>query len=435
MNRLTQKLASGYGSAIHIFKRSPLLWMQVGGLSAFLIWGAIFDLDVASHAEGQVTPAGQIKRVQHLEGGIVRNIRVTEGQQVKQGDVLAELEGVSSNADVTELQQRAAGLEGRTLRLNAILNHTGSLKLPPELVANYPSIAADARSAFNAYRERYDAVVRTHVSKVSQRGAEIEEARQRIAGLTSRSKLIAEQVGISDKMLAQKLTNDYEHLQLRKEQTGTNAERDTTVATLQRIITSREEAVSALAAFRSEEDVSLRKDLLEANTELSSLKERLRKPTDSVDRALVRAPVAGYVMSLMIKNNGAVISPGGVVATIVPENEVLLAEVRLPIADVGFVGLDAPARITLAGGSGGFSTIQAKVVHISPDAALDEKTNQGYYVVRLKPTTLAFTRGSYVYPLKPGVRVMATISTGTRSVLATLTDSFFGFGIKPLAEI
>lgn len=179
----------------------------------------------------------------------------------------------------------------------------------------------------------------------------------------------------------------------------------------------------------------LRKELLEANTELSSLKEWLRKPTDSVDRTLVRAPVAGYVMSLMVKNSGAVIAPGGVVATIVPEDETLLAEVRLPIADVGFVTLNAPARITLAGGSGGFSTIEASVVHISPDAALDEKTNQGYYVVRLKPATFSFTRGSYVYPLKPGVRVMATISTGTRTVLATLTDSFFGSGMQPLGEL
>jgi multidrug efflux pump subunit AcrA (membrane-fusion protein) len=109
--------------------------------------------------------------------------------------------------------------------------------------------------------------------------------------------------------------------------------------------------------------------------------------------------------------------------------------VRLPISDVGFVRQYAPARLTLAGGSGGFSTLDAQVMHISPDAAVDEKTNQGYYVVRIKPQTMAFERGGHVYPLKPGVRIMATISTGSRTVLATLTDSFFGSGIRPLSEL
>lgn len=415
--------------------RSPLLWLQVGCVFSFVAWAGVFELDVASHAEGQITPAGQLKRVQHLEGGIVRNIKVGEGQRVQQGEVIAELENVSSNADMGEMQSRAASLEAKVLRLNATLARAGSLGLPAELEKSSPAVAADARSAFAAYRERYSAVVRTHESKIAQRRAEIDEAKERLTGLQSRSKLIAEQVRISEQMLKQKLTNEYDHLQLRKEQAAIDAERDSTLASQARMVTSRDEAVAALAAFRSEEDVTLRRELLEANTELSALKERLRKPSDSFERTVVRAPVAGNVMSLMIKNSGAVIAPGGVIATIVPENESLLAEVRLPIADVGFVRIGAPARLTLSGGSGGFSTIDAEVTHVSPDAAVDEKTNQGYYVVRLKPAKFAFERGGHAYPLKPGVRVMATILTGSRTVLATLTDTFFGNGVKPLSEL
>jgi hypothetical protein len=93
--------------------RSPLLWLQVGRVAAFLCWAAVFELDVASHADGQVIPAGQVKRVQHLEGGIVRAIKVAEGQRVRQGEVIAELEGVASTADLGELRTRAASLEGK----------------------------------------------------------------------------------------------------------------------------------------------------------------------------------------------------------------------------------------------------------------------------------------------------------------------------------
>jgi adhesin transport system membrane fusion protein len=415
--------------------RSPLLWLQVGCVAAFLVWAAMFDLDVASHADGQVIPAGQIKRVQHLEGGIVRAIKVAEGQRVRQGEVIAELEGVASTADLGELRSRAASLEGKTLRLNAILAKANSLALPAELQKSQPSVAADARSAFMAYRERYSAVLRTHESKIAQREAEIREAHERLLGLQSRSRLIAEQVRISEQMLSQKLTNEYEHLQLRKEQAAIDADRDSTLAAQQRLATAREESIAALAAFRSEEDVLLRRELLESSTELGALRERLRKPSDSVERMAVRAPVAGTVMSLLVKNSGAVVAPGGVVATLVPEDETLVAEVRLPIADVGFVREGAPARVNLAGGSGGFSTIDAKVQQISPDAAMDEKTGSGFYVVRLKLEQFAFQRGGHAYPLRPGVRVMATISTGSRSVLLTLTDSFFGNGMKPLSEL
>ena len=214
--------------------RSPLLWLQVGCVAAFLCWAAVFELDVASHADGQVIPAGQTKRVQHLEGGIVRAIKVTEGQRVRQGEVIAELEGVASTADLGELRSRAGSLEGKAMRLNAILARKGSLALPAELEKSQPSVAADARSAFTAYRERYNAVVRTHESKIAQRSSEIEEARERMVGLQSRSRLIAEQVAISEQMLRQKLTNEYEHLQLRKEQAAIDADRDTTVATQQR---------------------------------------------------------------------------------------------------------------------------------------------------------------------------------------------------------
>jgi adhesin transport system membrane fusion protein len=411
-----------------------LLWLQVGCVLAFFGWAAVFEIDVASYAMGQVIPAGQVKRVQHLEGGIVREIRVTEGQRVNEGDVIAELQRVSSDADVSELRSREASLEGRNLRLSAILDRAASLLLPPALVKDYPAVAADARLAFDSYRERFQAVLKTHESRVAQRRAEIEELKERISGLQSRSKLISEQVRISTNMLARKLTNEYEHLQLLSQQAQIDADRDTTVVSLRRASRALEEATAALAAFRSEEDVTLRKELFDTRSELASIRERLRKPTDSVDRTLIRAPASGTVMTLFVKNAGAVIAPGGLLATLVPEGEALLVESKLPIAEIGFIRLGSPARLSLAGGTGGFSTIDGEVIHISPDATLDEKTGTSHYVVRLRPAETAFHRAGYAYPMKPGVQVTAAILTGNRTVLATLFDTFFDDGVKPLAE-
>jgi adhesin transport system membrane fusion protein len=416
------------------YPKNPLLWAMSFSVFLFLFWAALFPLDVASYAQGQVIPAGQLKRIQHLEGGIIRQLNVIEGQQVNAGDVIAELEDVASDSDVTDLSIRSATMEMKSLRIYAQLQKASNFQPPKEIGTNYPEIAKDAKAAFEAYRDRYNAFLSTHQSKIAQKQSEIQEAKERLIGLNSRSKMVAEQVRISEEMLKRQLTNEYEHLTLRKEQAQIDADRNSTIATEKRTITALEEAKAALAVFRYEEDVALRKDLQDTNTELASLHERLRKPTDSQGRTQVRSPVAGSIMTLYFKNQGAVVAPGGTIATLVPEGESLLVEAKLPIAEVGYVQMNAPARLSIASGSSGFSTISAKVIHISPDAAVDEKTGASFYVVRLAPKEFAFRRGDDSYPLRPGVQITSAILTGHRSVLALLLEPFTGNSVRPLTE-
>jgi adhesin transport system membrane fusion protein len=129
----------------------------------------------------------------------------------------------------------------------------------------------------------------------------------------------------------------------------------------------------------------------------------------------------------------------------VPEGDALLIEAKLPISEIGYVMIGAPARLSIASGGSGFSTIPATVVHISPDSLSDEKTgapsqggggaNVSYYIVRLEPKELAFRRGGAdSYALRPGVQIMAAIITGERSVLDLLLEPFIGSGIRPLTE-
>ncbi len=414
--------------------RNPLLWLQVGCVFVFVVWSMYFHLDVASYAQGQVIPAGQLKRIQHLEGGIIRNINVVEGQQVKAGDVIAELENVAPEAEVGDLKARTAGYEIKVARLTALLAKAPRLALPTALAGAYPEFARDAISSFESSRARYAAMVQTNESKISQRKSEIQEAKERLAGLESRSRYIKEQVKISEDMLRQKLTNDYEHLQLKKEQAQIDADRLGTIANERKASQALDEAVSALSAYRNDEDVNLRKELQEAASELASLRERVRKPSDSQDRTVVRSPVAGSIMTLYFKNKGAVVAPGGTLATLVPEGEALLVEAKLPISEVGYVRVGSIARLSIASGGSGFSTIAAEVVHVSPDAMADEKSNNSYYIVRLQPKEMGFRRNSDFYPLRPGVQVTSAILTGERSVMSLLLDPFIGSGVHPLTE-
>ena len=422
------------GALLAVFNRNPLLWVQVACVLFFLLWAVFFHLDVASYAQGQVIPAGQLKRIQHLEGGIIRNLNVVEGQQVSAGAVIAELENVAPEAEVGDIKSRAAGYEIKVARLTALLARSSALALPKELATAYPEFARDAVSSFDSSRGRYAAMVQTNEAKISQRKTEIQEARERLTGLESRSRFIKEQVRISEEMLRQKLTNEYEHLQLRKEQAQIDSDRMSTIANERKATQALAEAVAALAAYRNEDDVNLRKELQESSGELASLRERLRKPNDSQERTVVRSPVAGSIMTLYFKNKGAVVAPGGTIATLVPEGEALLIEAKLPISEVGYVRLGSVARVSIASGGNGFSTLSAEVVYVSPDAVADEKGNNTYYIVRLQPKVMAFSRNGELYPLRPGVQVTAAIISGERSVLSVLLDPFVGSGVQPLSE-
>jgi adhesin transport system membrane fusion protein len=422
------------GLLLASFNRNPLLWVQVACVLIFLVWAMFFHLDVASYAQGQVIPAGQLKKIQHLEGGIIRSLNVVEGQQVKAGAVIAELENVAPDAEVGDLKSRAAGYEMKVARLTALLARSSALNLPKELATAYPEFARDAVSSFDSSRGRFAAMVQTNEAKISQRRTEIQEARERLIGLESRSRFIKDQVRISEDMLRQKLTNEYEHLQLKKEQAQIDSDRMSTIANERKATQALAEAVAALAAYRNEEDVNLRKELQESSSELASLRERLRKPNDSQERTVVRSPVAGSIMTLYFKNKGAVVAPGGVIATLVPEGEALQIEAKLPISEVGYVRLGSVARLSIASGGNGFSTISAEVVHISPDAAADEKGNNSFYIVRLQPKVMAFSRNGDLYPLRPGVQVTAAIISGERSVMGLLLDPFIGSGVHPLSE-
>lgn len=420
--------------AASVWQRNPLLWALCMLVFVFVLWAACFPLDVASYAQGQVTPEGQIKRIQHLEGGIIREIKVSEGQHVEADAVIALLEDVTADSNVGDLRSRMASLDLKLIRLNALLDHADRFSPPNQLEKDFPALSADARSAFSAYRDRFRAMVQNHESRISQRRADIAEAQERLNGLKTRSRLVAEQVEISTALLKQKLTHEYEHLQLKKEQAQIDAERESTIASMERARKSLAEATSALTAYRSDEELILRKELLDTTTELNSLREQMKRPTDLMDRTVVRSPSAGTIMTVFFKNKGGVISPGGTLATLVPEGEALLIEAQLPISEIGYVRLGAPARLSITSGSSGFSSIDAHVVHISPDAVIDEKTGASHYLIRLAPSELAFRKGKDTYPLRPGVQVMAAILTGQRSVLSLLLDPFLGSGIKPLTE-
>lgn len=414
------ELEAGAQRDAALFASRLIVRLVVLLLLAFLVWSLLCTLDVASHSSGEVTPAGQTKLVQHLEGGIVRRILVREGEAVRAGQPLAEVERVAADADLRELEAQQGALQIRALRLQAQLGDAVDFSVPAELASRFLDQAETARALFLAQKSRIGSSHEAQVQKIAQRRAEEVELKARHAHISSKLKLLMEQIAISERLLADGLANRFEHLNLLKEEElarGTLKEID---ASLNRTLAALRQETAGLEQQGAGDDEEIQKELAETRRLLSELTERLRKFTDTQQRLVVRAPIDGVVMTLHVVTEGGVIQPGGTLMTLVPADSPLLIEARLPVGDIGMVRVGQEARIQLVSSlARGFQPISGKVVEISPDSVLGEDKIP-YFRVRLAPEQDAFAHRGSRYPLLPGVPVSVAILTGERSVFSYL---------------
>lgn len=390
-------------------------------LIGFLFWSMIFPLDIASHSMGEVIPASQTKLVQHLEGGIVRRILVREGQQVKAGEVVAELERSASEADLREAQSHLGGLRIRALRLEAQLAGRREITFPAELLRDFPEQTRNAVELIRSQSERIQGGLAVQTQKVLQRDAESAELRARRTHLANKLALLRDQIRISEKLLKEGLTNQYEHLNLLKEEQALVSALVETEASLTRSAAAQSQERSALGAQRSGEREQQHKDLEETRRQIGEIEERLRKFSDSQRRLQVLSPIDGTVLTLHVVTEGGVLPPGGTLMTLVPDNDPLLIETQLPVGDIGFIRIGQKARIQLVSASShGFKPIDGTVAHVSADRVA-EPNREPYYRLRIRPSQLHFLRGHNQYQLVPGVRVSAAVLIGQQSVFDVVT--------------
>lgn len=412
------------------------LIVRLGALTLllFALWAGLFEIDIAAQAPGEVVPSGQIKKLQHLEGGIVNDIFVKEGQHVIKDQPIIEMLNTSSLADKHELESRIGALQIKIIRLESQQARKKSLDFPFELKEKYGDQVNAARALFAAQMERFFTANKTQEFRISQRESELEEIQSRTTHLSEQLKLLTEQIRINKKLLDQGLSNEYEHLELLKSQNtivGQLAEAKSTMAKAETAIKQERMGLSSIAVADEEE---MRKDLDESRKSLNEFQERMRKFTDSQDRTIIRSPSDGVVLTLFVVTKGGVVPPGGTVMTLVPANDKLVIEAKLNVPDIGFVKIGGGVKLNVnASGGQSYQPITGRVIHISPDT-ITEQNKEPYYLVRIAPDKDHFGEKDRVYRLIPGVRVMVAVLIGSRSVLEYVLSPFISGMSRALTE-
>ncbi|MEK9671762.1 MAG: HlyD family type I secretion periplasmic adaptor subunit [Rhodospirillaceae bacterium] len=403
-------------------KTHAIFLLSAAAVISFGLWSAVCEIDIVSMATGEVIPSTQVKTIQHLEGGIVRSIKVVEGAKVRAGQELVVLEPTASNADVGELLERLASLEFNLARLRALLQGKSKMDVPPDLEKSRPDLAAAALTRFETNFNSHQTNLRRQRAAINQRTQEIREINTRIDKNRKSLSLVSEQVKISEGLLKRDLTNRFVHLNLLKEAQELQGSIDTDQASLRRADAALREAQVVLEAIEGEFLQENQRELSEAELSYRELTQRIQKFKYNLQRTVVRSPVDGTVKTLHVVTIGGVIRPGDPVVDIVPAGDKLIIEAQLPTQDIGYVVPGQAASVKLASGDAmRFNALQGTVIHVSPDT-LQTKDGAPYYKVRIATEKDQFSRGKLVYNLFPGMQVVASIQIGTRTVLRYLVD-------------
>ncbi len=359
-------------------------------------------IEVLSIADGKIIPQGRIKYVQHLEGGIVEEILIKEGEKVEISQPLVVLSKEKASSEFEEINTRLKSLNLSILRVNSEKESLNSIKF----LDNESDFDRDSIKFENELlKSRKNSINSERKSKKSN----IKKANKNLENLKKRLKIVKEQESISQKLLEAEATNRLRHLEILRELSDVKSKIDEQ----QSIIDISKNDLEQLNFSHNEQ---LNNELFDLKKQKAELKKRIQKYSDSLDRTVLKSPVSGIVKLISVNSKGAIVAPGVTVVEIVPENEKLIVEAKLPLSEIGYVspGFDAKIRLNTPEGSR-FRPLSGKVIFVGADRISVNTEEEGYYLVKVETSESSFNKKNEYFRLLSGVPVTVGIIIGKRS--------------------
>ncbi|MFI8980042.1 HlyD family type I secretion periplasmic adaptor subunit [Ectopseudomonas khazarica] len=407
-----------------ILEDSPWLtrltvWSVCACLLAALVWAHFAVLEEVTTGQGKAIPSSKVQVIQNLEGGIVSEIFVREGQVVNKGDTLLRLDDTRFLSNQGETEADRLALIARIERLTAEAEGRAPA-LPEEVSRDAPQLAEDELALYRSRQQRLESEQRTLGEQYRQKEQELAEFRSKAQQYRSSLGLLQQELNMSQPLVASGAISQVELLRLRRSLVEQRGALEATNLAIPRAEAAMAEIKSKMQesqlAFRAEAF----KELNEVRTELQKINATSVAIQDKVTRTTVTSPVRGVIKQLKVNTIGGVVQPGSDMLEIVPLDDSLLIEAKVRPQDVAFLHPGQKAMVkftaydyTIYGG------LKANLELISADTITDEEGNSFYLIqVRTEKSHL----GSDDNPLLiiPGMVASVDIITGEKSVLAYL---------------
>lgn len=384
---------------------------------ALITWAALAKVDEVTKGEGKVVPSKQLQVIQALDGGVVSEILVREGDVVEAGQTLLKIDETRATSGVRESGAQTFSLKVKLARLRALAE--GTSFAPPETSSpEEEAVVSEEQQLYDDRRSQLLATISINEQQLAQRRQELSEMRARRESAARSLDLSQQELNKTRPLLATGAVSEVEVLRLEREVSRSRGDMEQAAAQSSRVMAAISEATRKIQetelVFRNE----ARKELSETLGRLNAMNEGAVALADKVDKANVKSPVKGRVQRLLANTVGGVVQPGRDIVEIVPLDDTLVLEARVNPKDIAFIhpGQAATVKFTAYDFAiyGGF---EGTVDNISPDTVTDERGQQTYYVVRVVTKR---TNVSAKQPIIPGMTAEVDILTGKKTVLSYL---------------
>lgn len=396
------------------------IWAIIGFFIFLLLWANFAVIDEVTKGDGKAIPSSKIQKIQNLEGGIVSELFVKEGQIVEAGAPLIRLDDTRFASNVGETEADRLSMLLRVERLSAEVDDR-PLSFPEDVLKAVPGQAKSEESLYISRRQQLHDEIGGLQEQLIQRQQELREFTSKQAQYRQQLGLQRQEINMSEPLVAQGAVSPVEVLRLKRAEVETRGQLDATTLAIPRAESAIKEVQRKIDETRGKFRSEALTQLNEARTDLNKAQATGKALEDRVSRTLVTSPVRGIVNKLLVNTIGGVIQPGSDMVEIVPLDDTLLVEAKIRPQDIAFLhpGQEAIVKFTaydytIYGG------LKAQLEQIGADTITDEDKKTTYYIIKVRTERSHLGTDEKPLLIIPGMVASVDIITGKKSVLSYL---------------
>jgi membrane fusion protein, adhesin transport system len=393
----------------------------------FVIWAHFAKLEEVTRGDARVVPSSKIQVVQNLEGGIIAELLVHDGQIVQKGDVLLRIANTSAQSQYNDSRTQYLTLEAMIARLQAEIGDKAP-QFPHEVINEAPDVAHSEQALYGTQIDQFKSNIAVLNDQLTQKQQEIAGLQSKQQTLSHSLELAKQEQDMTAPLVSSGAASKLELVKLERDVTDLQGQLDDVKLSIPQAEAARDEAQKRIqektATFHSDAQAELNKH----TAELAALSQQIFAQHDRVTRTEVRSPVRGTIKDVKVTTIGEVIKPGEDLVEIVPLEDTLLVEAKVRPADVAFLHPGQPATVKITAYDFSiYGGLKAQVEDISADTIKDDGPNGGtFFRVTLRTDRNSLGTADKPLPIIPGMTASAEILTGQKSVLDYL--------LKPLLK-
>jgi len=403
-----------------------IIWMIFVSFIWLIVWAYFAEIDELTRGTGKVIPSKQVQVIQNLEGGIVSDILVDEGEIVEKGQVLLKIDDTSFSSSYAENNIRLLELKAQAVRLSAEASGKETHSMDAITDEMRPFMEHE-RALYQLNKKQLYEQLSILKEQINQRKHELKEAKSKYEQLKVDYKLIQQEVDITQPLVSKGIVSQVEFLQLSRQASGIKGELDSVKLALPRTRSKIKEARNKMKEAELEFRHKAKEELNKVQAELARIEESSDALEDKVKRTLVRSPVKGIIQRLFVNTINGVIQPGMDIVEIIPFNDKLLIETKIKPSDIAYLYPGQPAKVKFTAYDFSiYGALDGKVTWISADTIIDEEGN-AFYLVRIKTEKNYLMFEGKKHDILVGMVANVDIITGKKSVL--------DFILKPILKV